>query len=90
MIVAGSFSMKPDSEALFVFCNKKRDRIKILEWASDGFWVYFKRLYAGHFPWSVDGIKAINATSEELAALTNIAKLVSKLRGKDTPGEFAM
>ncbi|WP_077370167.1 IS66 family insertion sequence element accessory protein TnpB [Anaerosalibacter sp. Marseille-P3206] len=33
----------PFSRSLFVFCNRKKDKIKILEWDINGFWVYFKR-----------------------------------------------
>jgi len=50
-LVQSSFSLDPFSDALFVFCNKKRDRIKILEWDQDGFWLYFKRLERGRFRW---------------------------------------
>jgi len=46
-IVEGSFKLDPFEGALFVFCNKSRDRIKILEWDGDGFWLYFKRLEQG-------------------------------------------
>ena len=38
-IVASSFGMDPFDGALFVFCNGKRDRIKILEFDGDGFWL---------------------------------------------------
>lgn len=36
-LVKSSFVLDPFSDALFVFCNRKRDRIKILEWDTDGF-----------------------------------------------------
>ena len=39
-IVEGSFKLDPFSGALFVFCNRNRDRLKILEWDGDGFWLY--------------------------------------------------
>ena len=35
-IVEGSFELDPFTEALFVFCNRQRNRIKILEWDVDG------------------------------------------------------
>jgi transposase len=37
MLVKESFSLDPFADALFVFCNKSRDRLKILEWDGDGF-----------------------------------------------------
>ena len=57
-LVQENFSMDPFSEALFVFCNKKRDRLKILEWDGDGFWLYFKRLERGHFRWPTFSMEA--------------------------------
>lgn len=44
LIVQESFKLDPFSRNLFVFCNRKKDKIKILEWDHNGFWLHYKRL----------------------------------------------
>jgi transposase len=62
----------PLSGHLFVFCNARRDRIKILYWERTGFWLLHKRLEQGTFAWPLpansDG-KRIELSSSDLAAL---------------------
>ena len=53
ILVQESFSLDPFTDALFVFCNRSKNRIKILEWDGDGFWLYFKRLERGYVKTSV-------------------------------------
>ena len=80
-IVENSFRLDPFNGALFVFCNRSRDRLKILEWDTDGFWLWFKRLEKGHFRWPTEGTSAtMTLTSEELTTVLNGAKVELKLR----------
>jgi transposase len=51
ILVQESFNLDPFSRSLFVFCNKKRDKIKILEWDLNGFWLHYKRLEKDTFKW---------------------------------------
>ena len=83
-VVKSSFKLDPFTEALFAFCNRKRDRLKILEWDGDGFWLYFKRLERGHFRWPAAGDdNKMVLSSEELLCLIGSAKLEKKLNRKE-------
>lgn len=57
LIVQEKFHLDPFSRNFYVFCNRKRDKIKILEWSSSGFWLHYKRLEKDKFRWpdDVDG-----------------------------------
>ena len=84
MIVENSFNLNPFDGALFVFCNRNRDRIKILEWDGDGFWVYFKRLEKGRYCWPQPGDEAtMSLTGEELSVLLSGTKVELKLKRKE-------
>lgn len=39
----------PADGSLFVFYNRRRDRLKMLWWEGDGFWLFYKLLEAGTF-----------------------------------------
>ncbi len=50
-IVQGQLHLDPFSKALFLFCGRRRDRIKGLLWEGDGFLLLYKRLDNGNFQW---------------------------------------
>ena len=48
-IVQDCLDQSPQSGEVFVFINKRRDKIKLLHWAGSGFMLYYKRLESGTF-----------------------------------------
>lgn len=50
-LVQEGFNLDPFSPSLFVFCNRQRDKLKILYWNHNGFWLYYRRLERGTFQW---------------------------------------
>jgi len=54
--------------SLFVFYNRSRDKLKLLFWDGDGYWVLYKRLEAGTFqmPAITGEITSLQLSSEQL------------------------
>lgn len=50
-LVQAEFQLDPFSPCLFVFCNRQRDKIKVLQWDNAGFWLHYRRLERGRFQW---------------------------------------
>jgi len=82
--VKSDFAQDPFGVALFVFCNRQRNRLKVLEWDGDGFWLYLKRLERGRFRWlELGNDGTLQLSAEEFEVLIGSAKLAQKLRGQD-------
>ena len=50
-LVKTEMTLEPCSPVLFVFINRGRDKLKILLWERNGFWVFYKRLVKQRFHW---------------------------------------
>jgi len=64
----------PFQGALYVFCNRRRNRLKILFWDGTGLWVAAKRLEKGRFSWpraSRKDQRQLSLTPEALALITD-------------------
>ena len=59
----------PLSGDLFVFSNRKRDRIKVLFWDRSGYWLCAKRLEGGTFAWPKSQENSVELSPEELTLL---------------------
>lgn len=57
------------SGALFVFCNKGRDKLKLLYWDRTGFALWYKRLDKQKFKWPKLQTATLNLTEEQLSWL---------------------
>jgi len=56
LIVSEQLAHDPFSGSVFVFCNRTRDKLKILYWECNGFWLYYRRLDKGKFQWPGGGL----------------------------------
>ena len=69
-LVVDVLEADPLSSHLFVFCNRLRDKIKILYWYNNGFWLFYRRLERQRFWWpGADEQQAIEISYRELSWL---------------------
>ena len=68
-MVKQNFGLEPCSGSLFLFCGKRRDRMKALLWEDDGFLLMYKRLDNGAFQWPRSESEAKLLTQEQFVWL---------------------
>jgi len=65
-LVEEEMILSPFTGALFGFCNRKRDLIKLLYWDQNGFALWMKRLEKDRFPWPESSQQRLDITGREL------------------------
>lgn len=50
-LVSGELGRHPADRSLYVFCNRGRDKIKLLIWHRNGYWLMYKRVERQRFAW---------------------------------------
>lgn len=81
-IVCNELEMNPLSGDVFIFLNRKRDRIKVLFWEGDGFSIYYKRLESGTYELPPSETSSIVLSSEDLQLLLSGIQLSSVKKRK--------
>ena len=73
-IVKSIMKDDPFSGAVFLFCNRNRNILKMIWWDRTGFWVAQKKLEKGRWPWP--------DTQEQVRQL-NLGQMEMLLKGVD-------
>jgi transposase len=83
-LVIQVLELDPLAGHLFVFGNRRKDRVKILYWDQDGFAVWAKRLEQGTYamPFAEEGPRRREITAPELGALLSGIDLSQAKRRK--------
>lgn len=72
-IVREEFNADPTDGSLFIFINRRRDRMKLLHFSDGGFWLYYRMLEAGTF----EMVKAKEGQARLEIDTTQLAMLLS-------------
>jgi transposase len=72
-IVRSEFQSDPTDGSLFVFINRRRDRMKLLHFDGGGYWLYYRLLEAGTF----EELKPTNDSSRLRIDATQLSMLLA-------------
>lgn len=83
-IIQNQLKVNALSGDVYLFLNKRRDRLKLLFWERDGFWIFYKRLEEGTFqqPLKKSSDGSVELYYEELVMLLKGIDLHSIKRRK--------
>ncbi len=72
-VVLGELGKRPDDGSLYVFRNRQRNKLKILVWDRNGYFMGYKRLEKGRFYFPQEKTEAgpVTMTADELYALVS-------------------
>ena len=64
-MVQSQCQLDPFTNTLFLFCGRRKDRIKALYWEGNGFVLLYKRLESGSFQWPRNGEEVRKLTAQQ-------------------------
>lgn len=64
-VVSQQYDRNPFLPSLFLFCGRRRDRIKGLLWQGDGFVLLYKRIESGSFQWPRESASLIELSPQQ-------------------------
>lgn len=69
VVVQNVMRADPFSGSLFLFCNRRRNLLKVLYWDRNGFSMWQKRLEKDTFPWPRTEEETVEITEQQLRLL---------------------
>jgi transposase len=69
ILVADYLNLNPASGQLFLFRNRTGNKLKILWWDKNGFWLFYKRLEKGKFKFPEISAETIELSREQMGWL---------------------
>jgi transposase len=89
LFVADQLHRNPASGQLFIFRNRSRNKIKMLWWDRNGFWLFYKRLEKGAFQFPQPDAHLLELTRDQLGwLLSGLNCLNHKLLPEIKPTNF--
>jgi transposase len=68
-IIDGVMKKNVFDNAIFIFCNKQKDKIKIIHYEINGVWLYYKRFDDVRIQWPKGDESSLEITKEQVKIL---------------------
>ena len=65
ILVQDKFNQTPSDGSYYIFCNKAKDKVKVLYWDRDGFALWYKRLEKTRFKLEFGNEGTLHITADE-------------------------
>ena len=82
ILVEQALGMNPFAAAVYVFSNRQRNRVKILVWERNGFWLLMKRLEQDIHSGSTSALREAGAAEMSNATAENICRKIPSTRNR--------
>mgnify|MGYP003997353093 CR=1 FL=1 len=69
MLIADQLNLNPMSGELFIFRNRKADKVKLLWYDGNGYWLCYKRLEKGKLKFPAHDVETLELTRDQLSWL---------------------
>ena len=89
-VIRNEFKDDPFSGDVFAFFNRAKDRVKLVVWDRNGFWLLYKRLEKGTFPFAVSGEGRVEIAQGELAMILEGIEWKSAKRSSHYSSTYAI
>jgi transposase len=66
LLIAGDLGKNPGSGELYIFRSKTADKVKIIFWDRNGFWLMYRKLEKGRFKFPKRQDKALEISKEQM------------------------
>jgi len=69
LLVADQLNQDPVSGQLFIFRNRQSNKLKLLWWDNNGFWLFYKRIEKGRFKLPKISESSLKLSKDQLSVL---------------------
>ena len=88
ILISGTLDKDPLSGQLFIFRNRSGNKIKLLLWENDGFWLMYKRLEKSRFKFPTHGEEIWDLSYEQFICLLSGLDLTKRKKSSPIKAKY--